>query len=251
MTIAVTGSTVPDSAVPDSAVPDSQVPGSPVVGSTLSGSPATAPHVCPGLEPGAAAWLSTLLRQERWLMRALSAVAVSRLPDAWIGAGVIRDVVWGRAHAGFQPAEVRDIDVPYFDPLNLGKERDLTAQETLSALADLPWEATNQAAVHTWYHDYFGGPPVAPLASVHDAVATWPETATCVAVRLMPDDSIEVCAPYGLSDLACGVWRVNPVRVTPATSMARLARQRVRDRWPRVRVMPPSGPGDADVQAVI
>lgn len=102
----------------------------------------------------------------------------------------------------------------------------------------MPWEATNQAAVHTWYHQYFGGPPVESFGSVHDAVATWPETATCVAVRQLPD-GIEVCAPHGLADLLDGVWRVNPVRVTPAISMARLARQRVRARWPRVTVVLP------------
>jgi uncharacterized protein len=53
----------------------------------------------------------------------------------------------------------------------------------------------------------------------------------------MAVDGIEVCAPLGLDDLLGGVWRPNPVRVTPAISMARLARQRVRDRWPRVVVV--------------
>ena len=192
-------------------------------------------HVCPGLEPGAAARLARLLRVEPWMMRALNAVAGSGLPDAWIGAGAIRDLVWGACHGGFDPARVRDVDVAYFDPANLSMERDLEAQRVLAGLADLPWEATNQAAVHTWYHRYFGGAPVEPFGCVHDAVATWPETATCVAVRLMPD-GIEACAPHGLADLLNGIWRTNPVRVTPAISMARLARQRVRDRWPSVTI---------------
>jgi hypothetical protein len=180
-----------------------------------------------------------LLAAEPWMLRALDAVAASRLPDAWIGAGVIRDVVWGRYHGGFDPTAVKDIDVAYFDPDHLTMERDRTAQDVLAGLADLPWEATNQAAVHVWFHQYFGGPPVESLASVHDAVATWPETATCVAVRQGPD-GIEVCAPHGLADLLDGVWRVNPIRVTPAISRARLARQHVPVRWPRVRVVPPS-----------
>ena len=105
-------------------------------------------------------------------------------------------------------------------------------------LADLPWEATNQAAVHTWYHHYFGGAPVEPFSCVHDAIVTWPETATCVGVRRR-SGSVEICAPHGLADLIGGVWRVNPVRVTPAISRARLARQRVRARWPGVTVVPP------------
>lgn len=202
-------------------------------------------HRCPGPEPDAAPRLAAVLVGEPWIVRALEAVAASGLPDAWIGAGVIRDVVWGQLYGRFSPDEVRDVDVAFFDSGDLSRERDLAAQDTLGKLADLPWEATNQAAVHTWYHQYFGGAPVAPFSSVHDAVATWPETATCVAVRKTDQartttaDGVEVCAPFGLDDLLGGVWRPNPVRVTAATSMARLQRQRVTARWPSVTVVLP------------
>jgi len=193
---------------------------------------------CPQLSPADVAALAARVRAEPWFLRALRAVAASGLPDAWIGAGVIRDVVWGQLHDGFDPAGVRDIDVAFFDPADLGGERDATAQQTLARLAALPWEASNQAAVHTWYQAHFGGPPVPPLRSVHEAVATWPETATCVAVRLAAA-GLEVCAPHGLGDLLGGVWQVNPGRVTAEVSRARLARQQVSIRWPRVRVIPP------------
>jgi uncharacterized protein len=193
---------------------------------------------CRSLDPRAAADLAGRVRAEPWLMQALDAVAASELPDAWIGAGAIRDAVWGQLHDGFDPAAVKDVDVAYFDPGDLEPERDVAAGNVLRGLAEFPWEATNQAAVHTWYHGYFGGDPVEAFGSVHDAVATWPETATCVAVRRAPD-GIEVCAPHGLGDLLAGVWRVNPVRVTPAVSRARLARQRVYRRWPRVTVVTP------------
>ena len=42
-----------------------------------------------------------------------------------------------------------------------------------------------------------------------------------------------------LGDLLGGVWRANPVRVTPQVSAARLTWQRVPDRWPRVTIVPP------------
>jgi uncharacterized protein len=198
-------------------------------------------HDCPAAEPGLARELVGRVRREPWVLRALAAVTASGLPDAWIGAGVLRDVVWGQLHDGFDPAAVHDIDVAFLDAGDLGRGRDQAAQRLLESLAGLPWEATNQAAVHTWYDSYFGGPPVEAFATVHDAVATWPETASCVAVRPVPGGGeIEVCAPHGLTDLLGGTWRRNPRRISVEDSRARLARQRVEERWPRITVIPPA-----------
>lgn len=177
---------------------------------------------------------------EAWLLATLHAVTVSGLPDAWIGAGVIRDVIWGQLNGGFEPDAVHDIDVAFFDPSDLSRQRDEAATQRLRSLLDRPWEATNQAAVHTWYHDYFGGQPVPAFRRVHDAVATWPETATCVALAATAD-GIAVCAPHGLDDLLDGTWRRNPTRVSIDASRARLARHRVAERWPSVTVISPSG----------
>lgn len=176
-------------------------------------------------------------------MHALQVVHRSGLPDAWIGAGAIRDVIWGRLNGGFEPRTVHDLDVAFLDPADLTRRRDQVAQQQLYALAgDLPWEATNQAAVHTWFHQHFGGDPVDAVTDIHDAVATWPETATAVAVRATPT-GIEVCAPHGLTDLLTGIWRRNPARVSVATSMKRLARQQPTRRWPSVTVVRPTTSG--------
>jgi hypothetical protein len=96
------------------------------------------------------------------------------------------------------------------------------------------------AAVHTWYADRFGGGEVEPLVSIDDAVGTWPETATAVAVRVTADDVIEVCAPLGLADLLDGVWRRNPRRMSVERSRGRLERHQPRKRWPGVTVIPPA-----------
>jgi hypothetical protein len=186
--------------------------------------------------------LRSIIGECAWLMRVLATVRDSGLPDAWVGAGTVRDLVWGQLFGpGFAPADVRDVDVPFFDQKDLSPERDERATATLhDAWPEVPWEATNQAAVHTWYHRSFGGDPVSPLRSVFDAVATWPETATAVAVRLGRAGQLEVCAPLGLADLLAGVWRRNDRSVSLQESLARLGRHRPAGRWPGVKVIAPS-----------
>lgn len=184
--------------------------------------------------------LINLIRSSPWLMRVLEAVREERIPDAWTGAGVLRDLVWGERYgSGFTPERVRDVDVAFFDPKDLRRATDDRVTERLRRrLPGVPWEAKNQAAVHTWYAAKFGG-TAEPLTSISDAVATWPESATAVVVRLRSDGGIEVCAPLGLEDLLNGVWRRNPRRVSVERSLARLERHDPQNRWPGVTVIPP------------
>ena len=102
-----------------------------------------------------------------------------------------------------------------------------------AAAPELPWEAKNQAAVHRWYPARFGM-EVPPLESSADGVATFPEVATCVGVRLLADDDLLVVAPYGLGDLFAGVVRHNPARVSAASYAVRLASKDWARRWPRL-----------------
>lgn len=176
-----------------------------------------------------------------WLVTVLQTVRASRLPDAWVGAGVVRDLVWDGRTGGFDPRRVRDVDVPYFDPADVRRERDDQADRDLLRLApDVPWEAKNQAAVHLWYAARFDGTPYAAARSIEDAVRRWPETATSIAIRLDPRGELQIIAPCGLADLLRGVWRRNPAQVSVERSRTRLAKQRVRERWPWVQVVEPS-----------
>jgi hypothetical protein len=104
-------------------------------------------------------------------------------------------------HEVDEPTPIRDVDVAYFDDSNLARERDdALAQQLRERRPEVPWELTNQAGVHLWYETKFGF-PIPPARSIEDAVGMWPETATAVAVRLQPDNSLYVVAPCGLTDL--------------------------------------------------
>lgn len=186
--------------------------------------------------------LRTIATASPWFMRALRA-ARTCLPPAlpWcIGAGAVRNLVWDALHGHAQPSALADIDLAFFDPRDLSPARDAALQAELARHApELPWELTNQAGVHLWFEACFGH-AVEPLDSLETAVASWPEYATAVGLRLEADDSLTVIAPLGLDDLFGMVVRRNPRRVSPATYRQRVAQKNYPGRWPRVRIVPPT-----------
>jgi hypothetical protein len=128
------------------------------------------------------------------------------------------------------------VDVVFFG----GAEERAVERCLRARLPDVPWQAKDQALVHTWYERRFGY-PVEPLTSVADAVGTWPETCTSVAVSLRPDGGLEVIAPCGLDDLFGLVVRRNPRRVTVERYRSRLAEKRPAERWPGVTMVDEGG----------
>jgi hypothetical protein len=185
----------------------------------------------------AEARLEQIIRSTGWLMRALEAARSVDPPDWMIGAGAVRTAVWDRLHGHENPTSVDDIDVAFFDPGDLSEERDRQVETLLrTALPDAPWDAKNQAAVHLWYPRKFGY-AVEPLRSSADAVATWPETATAVGLRLTDDERLRICAPCGLHDLLGLVHRRNPRRVSVEEYERRLSAKRITERWQSVHVL--------------
>jgi len=181
--------------------------------------------------------LESLVRSTPWLLEALRAARDVDPPDWLVGGGVLRDLVWDRLHGRSRPAPPRDVDLAFFDPARLDRARDAEVEAALATrLPGVPWDAKNQAAVHTWYDRVFGG-QVTPLRSAADGVATWPETATAVAVRLHPNDQLEVVAPCGLQDLFGLVCRRNPRRVTVDHYRRRVRDKHVAERWPGVEII--------------
>ncbi|MFF7059130.1 nucleotidyltransferase family protein [Achromobacter spanius] len=182
--------------------------------------------------------LYDLVEASDQLMAALQTVRSLGLSSWCIGAGAIRSLVWDALH-GFQSAsKVDDLDVAYFDE-DAAPGQDAELQERLSLLAPhLAWDATNQAKVHEWLVDA-SGRAVAPLTSLQDGLATWPEFATCVGVYLDDDDSLHVIAPHGLNDLFGLLVRHNPQRASVATFTDRVRSKRFRARWPRLSICLP------------
>ncbi len=178
--------------------------------------------------------LKQLIFESSMISNILQAARTVDLPNWYIGAGLLRNLVWDHLHQYDKPSPLNDVDVAFFDANDLSRERDKKANEQLTAvLPNIEWEATNQAAVHTWHEAYFGY-PVDPYESAEDGIAAWPETATAVAVRFLPDESLKIFAPFGLEDLFEMKLRRNKRKVTLEEFHNRYRKKEIKKKWPYV-----------------
>ena len=68
--------------------------------------------------------ISTLLKADPLRWRLLGLVRDLRLPDAWIGAGFIRNAVWDHLHGRAGSELLSDVDVIWYDPARPDPETD-------------------------------------------------------------------------------------------------------------------------------
>jgi hypothetical protein len=137
---------------------------------------AMAAHDAPS-PPDRADELIDILASSDWFLATMDRVATVDPPRWWVGAGVIRDLVWDtRFGNGFDPARLKDVDVAYFDGTDLTTDREVELGSELRELdPSIVWDVKNQAAVHQWYPARFDL-DVQPFQSVSEAVATWRRT---------------------------------------------------------------------------
>jgi hypothetical protein len=184
--------------------------------------------------------LLAILGEHPWFMAALDAVSDLGLSQWCIGAGVIRNIVFDYLDGG-STNPIRDVDVAYFDLSDLSEHKDREYEDILKvSVPNIPWDVTNQAAVHLWFHKKFGY-RVPAVNGIEGAVATWPETCTAVAVTKVHKDKYKVYAPFGLEDLFGMVIRRNPARVDVRTYNARISSKQYDQCWKSVRIITENG----------
>jgi uncharacterized protein len=148
--------------------------------------------------------IARLIGSQADMVSLLATVAWLGLPDAYVGAGFVRDAVWDVLH-GREPScsRLRDVDVAYFDARSCGAERDLTLEGSLrEQVPSVAWDVKNQARMSERNGDE-------PYRDCAHAIAQWPETATAIGARLT-HGALELCAPHGVADLLALVVRPTP-----------------------------------------
>src|SRR3989338_8301201 len=173
----------------------------------------------------------TLIQGDDWMMNALRAARALRLPDWMIGAGFVRGKVWDSLHGYAERTPLGDIDLIYFDPLDLSEEKEKEFERTLQEKMDEPWSVKNQARMHMVNKE-------APYASSSDALAHWVETPTCVAVKLEDDDALTFIAPHGIDDLVNLMVRPSPFFTRDIQIFRdRVQKKQWKQKWPKLTIL--------------
>jgi len=185
----------------------------------------------------------------------LRRLPVLGLPQGFLTAGSLFQAVWNRLSDRPAAAGVRDYDVFYFDNSDLSWEaEDRVIRRVAEATVNLlpppqaapgagpgarpaaTVEVRNQARVHLWYRDRFGG-DYPRLECATDGIDRY--LIPCTSVGISLEDGA-LYAPNGFEDLWAGVLRPNPL--LPDLPLFRRKAESYRARWPWLRVV--EGPGN-------
>jgi hypothetical protein len=170
----------------------------------------------------------------------VNAKIADRLPELGLNqcmltAGCLFQAVWN--HQSQRPAEwgVKDYDVFYFDDdLSWEAENEViqSAQHLFKDL-DVNVEVRNQARVHLWYSQRFGG-DYPRLQSARDGIDRYLIAGTCIGLDA---ETGEVYAPNGLADTELGLLRINPAH--PRPDLFDQKAKSYQARWPWLRIIEP------------
>lgn len=180
--------------------------------------------------------ISRLIRADKWRSDVLNVAERLDLPNWWIGAGFLRNLIWD-AIEGNAPREERDVDLVYFDKDAIDPDEhwaiDWAITDKLKSEAPFAeWEVRNQARMH-----YINN--LEPHMSSEEGISTWVETATCVAVR-QQDGRLEYLFCHGTEDLFNLTAR--PIETFKTEELlpvfyGRVEKKRWQERWPSLKVI--------------
>lgn len=156
--------------------------------------------------------------------------------NAYLSAGIIRNMVWARLHGQSYQLGHTEIDVIFYDVTDFDQEQGRLTDLLSQKFPENTWDVVNQAFVHKWYKTE-DGQSIAPYCSLFDALSAWPETATAIAVRLLENGNLEIIAPFGLTDLFELKLRWNNRLVSHDVFMQRVKSKCFLERWNKLAMV--------------
>lgn len=181
--------------------------------------------------------LEGIVRASPSLMQVLETARGLELPDWMIFSGAVYQRVLNHLTGRDADYGIKDYDLGYFDPDVSYEAEDAVIKRVATAfsppLREMV-EVRNQARVHLWFEGKFGE-PYTPLSATQEALARFVSPLFAVGVRLEPNDSLTIFAPFGLDDLFAMRLRPNPLRPTNGFQRTAAAASA---RWPEIQVEP-------------
>lgn len=175
---------------------------------------------------------AALLQADAWRMDCLLAVRALQLPDWYLAAGFLRNAIWDAVHQLSQ-TPLNDIDLVFFDPLDVSSERETRLEQQLATqFPGQCFEVRNQARMHL-KHGHL------PYQHCGDGIRRWVEQPTCVGVRLLADDQLRFFAPFGLALNWSLQVAMNPDFPRPEVFAERVATKRWLELWPQLQIKHP------------
>lgn len=172
-----------------------------------------------------------IIEDDKWMMKIITFASSLNLPDWMIGAGFVRNKVWDYLH-GYEKEKVEtgDIDLIYFDQINIDKLKDIELSKKVSRQTGVEWEIVNQAYTHKWHNR-------GPYKNTEEALADWVEIPTCVAVSLSQNGELRLHVPYGIEDLVNLVVKKNPNCSDSKSYKDRVTSKQWQKKWPRLKII--------------
>lgn len=170
-----------------------------------------------------------LIERDLFRIRALQCARQLNLPQCYLAAGFVRNLVWDHLHGYSEATPLNDVDVVYFDPDEDDPNQYLVYERQLTQMLPLfNWQVRNQALMHFRNGD-------SPYRGTLDAMSYWPEKETAVGVRLDSQGEYECIAAFGFESLLALQLTPNPKR--PFSLFTdRLNGKGWLSHWPKLRV---------------
>ncbi len=182
--------------------------------------------------------LFEIMRGEPLIHDALMTARALVLPQWRIVSGAIYNTVWNVLTGRPSGHGIKDIDLTYFDDKDVSwsAEDDVIKRgQAAFAHSALPVEIRNQARVHLWFKQRFGL-DYAPLTNGDEAMDRFASKTHSVGIRLEPDDSLSLYAPFGLDDMFS--FRLVPNTVLDNRVGHQTKGLRAKEVWPELTLVP-------------
>ena len=176
--------------------------------------------------------LTQLVRQNPLRSQALTCLRLVNLPEGYIAAGFVRNLVWDHLHNKTITTPLNDVDVIYFDKNEANLKQHINYQAALDKMMpQINWQVRNQALMHTRNGD-------SPYLSCLDAMSYWPEKETAVAIRELSSGQLDCISAFGFDSLFNLQLSYNPKR-DQATFDSRVKTKGWLKHWPKLLLHSP------------